>query len=150
MATKKNTNVAPAKASAKKAPQVKAATKKTAQKTVLKSTKAVVAKKPAPKKKAEHVVRIQPRTLCGPCMFESPQDKAFWVNNGPVVSTLEGLREALKTMSDEQFAYHTKRAGNDFARWVDEVLCHGHCAKKLMKAPTRDHAVRAIASCNCG
>lgn len=95
-------------------------------------------------------VHVPPRKVCAPCIFQASEDKAFWVNNGPIISTLDGLRDALRAMSDEQFEYHTKRAGNDFARWVDEVLCHGACAEKLARVKTRTGAVKAIASCNCG
>jgi outer membrane biosynthesis protein TonB len=121
--------------------------KKPTHKAVVKATapakKAAKATRPAkkPTKKAESV--------CAGYLLVATDDKAFWVNNGPVVSTLDGLREALATMTDEQFDYHTKRAGNDFAKWVDEVLCHGPCAGKLDKAKTRSSAVKAIATCAC-
>jgi hypothetical protein len=143
------------KASTKKAPEKKPskATKVTKNtKAVAKPTKITkktkVSKtvtKKAPTKKAGAAAA----GMCGACVMEAAQDKAFWVNNGPIVSTLDGLRDALRSMSDEQFDYHTKRAGNDFAKWVNEVLCHGACASKLGTAKTRTSAVRAIATCQC-
>ena len=48
----------------------------------------------------------------------APPEQVFFVHDGPVLSTLEDLSRALLDMSEEQFAYHTKRNGNDFARWV--------------------------------
>jgi hypothetical protein len=73
--------------------------------------------------------------------------EGFWVNNGPVCSTIPELRAAIASMSDEQFNYHTKRDGNDFARWVAEAMEHRQCAVKLEKAQTRAGALRALAIC---
>lgn len=78
---------------------------------------------------------------------ESLPEESFWVNNGPVCCSIAELREAIKEMSDEQYAYHTRRDGNDFARWLSESLGHHECAQKLSRAKTRAGAVRALASC---
>ncbi len=131
---------------ARKAP-AKIAAEQVLEKTVI--MKKVPAKKSPARKTSGAVVRVKRRSTCASCIAEASADKAFWVNNGPVVNTLDGLRDALSHMSDEQFEYHTKRAGNDFAKWVDEVLCHGSCATKLGSAKTRTGAIRAIATCTC-
>lgn len=82
------------------------------------------------------------------CRVAAPHE-TFWVNNGPICCDLTELRDALKTMTDEQFAYHTKRAGNDFAKWIEDVLCHGECAKRMARAKSRGGAVKAIDACTC-
>lgn len=74
-------------------------------------------------------------------------ERCFWVHNGPVVNSIAGLREALTHMSDEQFAYHTTRDGNDFARWIRDVLENQECADAVARARTRAGTKRALASC---
>ncbi len=90
------------------------------------------------------------RSCCpGECTV-APVDKYFWVNNGPVVGDLAALRAALEDMTDEQYAHHTTRAGNDFAKWISEVLGHKACADKVSRAKNRVTAIRAITTCACG
>jgi hypothetical protein len=74
-------------------------------------------------------------------------EKCFWVWNGPVLKDLGDLRDALREMSDEQFDYHTKRAGNDFARWVRDVLGDHDCAKKIENAASRLLALEIVGEC---
>lgn len=118
-------------------------------KTVAK--KAPVAVASAPKKKvAKKVVakKAPVKALCPTCKATSTQEQAFWVNNGPVVDSLKGLKQALKDMTEEQYFYHTSRAGNDFATWVRDCVGDTACAVRIAKAKTRDGTVTAIA-CTC-
>lgn len=78
----------------------------------------------------------------------SHPDETFWVNNGPVCQTITELKNAIAEMTDDQFEYHTKRNGNDFARWLEEAMCHDECARKITKARTRAAAIRALAICD--
>ncbi|MDR3559452.1 MAG: hypothetical protein P4L62_01325 [Candidatus Pacebacteria bacterium] len=66
--------------------------------------------------------------------MEATDDMCFWVNNGPVLKNLHDLANALETMSDEQYDYHTLRDGNDFARWTEGVLGDKDLAKKIARA----------------
>lgn len=116
-------------------------TKKTAPKVV---RKAVAKATKATKKPAAKAVK----KACG-CKKACTDNQAFWVNNGPIVHSLKDLVQALKTMSDEQYAYHTKRDGNDFARWVQDCLADKECAKKLIQARTRVGAARVLSGCTC-
>ena len=75
---------------------------------------------------------------------EAPPDQCFWVNFGPVVKNLQELRDALATMSDEQFAHHVGPGKNDFANWVDHVLGHTACAQALRRAKTKRGALKAV------
>ncbi len=85
----------------------------------------------------------------GKCLHhvQAGTDQCFWINNGPVVKDALELQEALKNISDEQFDFHTKRDGNDFAKWVEEVLQCKECAKALRSAKSRTGAIRAIHTC---
>lgn len=83
--------------------------------------------------------------VCAACFVEGEQ--CFWVNNGPVVKSVPELRQALKEMSDEQYAYHTKRNGNDFSKWAEDIIQCPECAASLRKGRTRKGAIRALDSC---
>jgi len=121
------------------------AKKATAKKENAKVTTKKVTKKVVKKATAKTVSEKQ----CA-CMKACAPTEAFWVNNGPVVKSLEDLVKALKEMSDEQYAYHTKRDGNDFARWVQDCLRDTVSATGLKKAQTRVGAVRILTkTCAC-
>lgn len=118
-------------------------------KTAVKKTTKRSAKKTPERRATKAKTSLHSKGACAGKCTTASSDKYFWVNNGPVCCDLAELRQALKSMTDEQFAYHTQRAGNDFARWIDEVLRHHTCAQKLTKARTRSGAARALATCKC-
>ncbi len=68
---------------------------------------------------------------------------AFWVHQGPILRSLWDLAKFLEIITEEQFAYHIKRAGNDFARWVSEIIQDKVCAGALARAKTRAAALAA-------
>lgn len=125
---------------AKKAPQPvkKAATRSTREKVVLKAASAQPTKKRAAHKRGESCA----------CKKVCKAEQAFWVNNGPVVHSVAELKEALRDITDEQFLYHTKRAGNDFACWLRDCLGDDVTATRVEKARGRSGALRAL-SCSC-
>lgn len=77
-------------------------------------------------------------------IIDASPECAFWMNNGPVVRNLVELKDALTSISDELYDYHTKRDGNNFSKWIDEVLKNAECAKRLLGAKTRQEAIRII------
>ena len=87
---------------------------------------------------------------CATCTKVCREEECFWVNNGPVLASIEGLRDALAHMTDDQFAYHTKRDGNDFARWIRDSLGDPETAVRIARARTRTGAIQALrAACKC-
>ena len=102
----------------------------------------------AKKASAELAVPVRPERTPAAAplhLVEAPSGKAFWVNFGPIVSNLRDLREALATgISDQQFTHHVTGSRNDFAAWVEDVLCDTVCATALRRAKTRAAAVRAV------
>ncbi len=92
-----------------------------------------------PKKKttATNIAKPRQRTSGESC---------FWVNNGPVVESIAGLKRTLAKMSDEQFVHHTG-SGNDFARWLHDVLHHSDCARRITRAKTAQGALRVLMVC---
>lgn len=72
----------------------------------------------------------------------------FWTYGGPVINNLRNLLEALeKDISDEQYKYHISRGENDFAIWIEEVLCDTECARALEKIKMRKTAITKVKSC---
>lgn len=83
------------------------------------------------------------------CRSECKPEEAFWVHHGPVVSSVAELMEALVDMSDEQYEYHTKRSGNDFAAWLRDCFGKEALASRIETAMTRTKAVQALRSPCC-
>lgn len=71
-------------------------------------------------------------------------ERCFWVNNGPVLSTLKDLARAFRTMTSAQYRHHTSSGRSDFAAWVEEVLGDGACAGELRSARTKTAAARIV------
>ncbi len=82
------------------------------------------------------------RTVCKP-------EEAFWIHHGPVVVSIAELMSALADMSDEQFAYHTERNGNDFSAWLRDCLDEKTLAARIEHASTRTHALQALKAPCC-
>ena len=109
--------------------------KKTAKKVVRKPTKKVPKTSNARSGKKKELVCAAP-------------EQCFWVWNGPILSNLFELQQALqKDISDIQFEYHCSDGECDFALWVNEVLCDSACASALAKAKNKKEAAKAVASC---
>ena len=71
-------------------------------------------------------------------------EKAFWVNNGPVLRGIAELASAARKLSAQQFIHHVNSGRNDFAKWVDEVVKDSELARKLRQAKTKDDFARAL------
>ena len=110
------------------------------------SPKKKVAKKPAAKKAVKKAAPKKSSKVCS-CHKTCRAEESFWVNYGPVVDSIAALRDAVRTMSDEQFAYHTQRGTNDFAAWVEYSLKNKKVAGLVAKAKTRKAAVQALSTC---
>lgn len=110
--------------------------KKVTPKTVVKKTVAKV----APKKSivaTKKVISKKPATATAKVLVYASNDNSFWVNDGQVLNSLIALQEALNKMQNEVFAYHVRKDKNDFADWVDFVLCDGKCSSDLRKTKTK-------------
>lgn len=71
-------------------------------------------------------------------------EMCFWVNNGPALSSMKDLRDALRAMNEEQFLYHTGMGRNDFSAWVLNALCDKKCADDLLKAKNKKTALSTV------
>lgn len=70
----------------------------------------------------------------------------FILNGGACLKNLKDLHTALDEMSQEQFDFHTKRDGSDFAKWVEGVFGEVELAKRIEKAKTKEDLAKIIAN----
>lgn len=90
-----------------------------------------------PNKRAPSVKpKLAKRVAADKIMIEAPSEQAFWVHDGPMLRNLRELKNFFEVITIEQFRYHTKRDGNDFARWVTEVLKDSSLGAILAKTKT--------------
>ncbi len=73
-----------------------------------------------------------------------PEENAFWCNDGRVLRDMKDLKEALATMSDQTFAYHSNEIKKDFANWVRDVIGDYELARDLERASNREQAARIV------
>jgi len=117
----------PAKKSVKKVAPKKSVKKAVPKKSVKKAPAKKVAKKSAAKKATAKKQTKKPLVLAS-------NDESFWVTNGAVLNSLIALRDALDEMEKDVYSYHVSKEHNDFANWVDVVLCDSKCATDLKQA----------------
>lgn len=101
-------------------------------------------KKLVDKKELKKVVK-KADTKMGKSLVLASNQKSFWVNDGRILNSLMALHAALDSMEKSHFEHHVGKDKNDFAQWVDSVLCDSACAVDLRKAKTPKSARVAIA-----
>ena len=69
-------------------------------------------------------------------------DKAFWVNNGPVLKNVIELATTAAKLTPQQFMHHVNNAKNDFAKWVGEVIRDSELAQQLKRVKTKEDLAR--------
>lgn len=118
-------------------------TKKTATTKKKASAKTAAPKKAADKKKAPTKKRTTKSTSKkSPIVAEGTL--RFWVSDGSVLSHMMDLLNAVQNMDSEVFEYHAQGDTNDFALWVEHVLCDTDCAQKLAKAKSQKQAEKVL------
>ena len=109
-----------------------------------KTIKKVVKKSKNTRSKPKKTIRRKTKKT----LVIAPSEKCFWVWNGPVLSNLWELQQALeKDISDIQFEYHCTNGKCDFALWVNDVLCDKACARALARAKTHKSVIAVVKKC---
>jgi hypothetical protein len=128
-------------------PTKKASKKTTKKKVAKKATTKKVAKKTAKKSTStskKTTKKASSNKSGKKALVYAPDHESFWVTNGQILNSLLALRDALAEMEKEVYRYHTDKVENDFANWVDAVLCDSACAKDLAKAKTPQSAKTVV------
>jgi len=74
-------------------------------------------------------------------------EQCFWCFDGQVLASFLDLKHALSRMSRETYMYHVTNDKNDFADWVESVLCDKKCADGLRKIKTQKSALSCVEKC---
>jgi hypothetical protein len=75
---------------------------------------------------------------------EAYGDQRFFVINGQIISRLNELSAALKSMDYDTYSYHVNNGKNDFSLWVSDVMLDKALATKLNKAKNKDDMAALI------
>ncbi|MCA9367408.1 hypothetical protein KC887_04065 [Candidatus Kaiserbacteria bacterium] len=70
--------------------------------------------------------------------------ESFWVSDGRILNSLLALHDTLNEIEKETFGNHVNSQKNDFADWVESVLCDADCAADLRKAKTAKGAKTVV------
>ena len=136
-------NKMPTKKASKKTTKKKVATKAPAKKASKKTAVKKSAKKTTKSTKTSTKQKVGKRADKKALVY-APDQESFWVTDGRILNSLLALRDALEEMEKEVYRYHTDKAENDFANWVDSVLLDSACAKDLLKAKTPKSAKTVV------
>lgn len=71
-------------------------------------------------------------------------EKAFWVNNGPILKNLNELAEELKRIDAKTFLHHVNEQKNDFSKWVKDVIGDNILAKQISKVKRKNAMARKV------
>lgn len=123
----------------KKVSRKKTSVKK-ATKRIVKSTKKRIVKKNIKKTTVKQRKTVLKKNIL---VAVSP-DKYFWIQYGPAVKDILGLKNALLDIKNEQFKHHVNSMKNDFAVWIEEVIEDERCAEKIKKAKTLKAMIKVL------
>ncbi len=73
-------------------------------------------------------------------------DQAFYVKDGPKVSSVKELAEALEnnSISDDSFSYHINNNNNDFLNWILDVYQNEKLVKSLRRVKAKPSFVKKL------
>ena len=72
------------------------------------------------------------------------EEYVFWCHDGRVIRNMKELEEALASMSDETFAFHSNTEKKDFSNWVRDIIGDENLANDLETALDRNQAVSIV------
>ncbi len=90
--------------------------------------------------------KVTGTTSTGSVLARVPEEHVFWCHDGRILRDLLELSEALTTMSDETFVYHSNAEKKDFSNWVRDVIGDAKLAGDLAKASSRSEAAKKVAT----
>ena len=79
-------------------------------------------------------------------LSQVPEEYVFRCQDGRVLRNMKELAEALTTMTDETFAYHSNIEKKDFSNWVRDIIGDEKLANDLGKATIRTQAAKQAAT----
>jgi hypothetical protein len=75
---------------------------------------------------------------------EIPPSKWFILKGGKKISSINELKETLKTIEDYVFYHHVNELKNDFSSWIRHVFEDAALADKMSLAKTKEELIRIL------
>lgn len=75
-----------------------------------------------------------------------PEEYVFRCYDGTVFCSMSDLGNALSSMSEETFAFHSNPTKHDFSNWVGDIIKDSKLSRDLYKAATRLQASKSVAA----
>ena len=73
-----------------------------------------------------------------------PEEYVFRCCDGRVLRDMKELGEALTSMTEETFAYHSNEEKKDFSNWVKDIIRDDKLARDLGKSASRAEAAKRV------
>jgi hypothetical protein len=77
-------------------------------------------------------------------LADVPENKYFWMNNGPVIKNIIELCSALKDIDETTFTHHVNKEKNDFSTWVRDAIGDKTLASNLTVSDSRKSMIREL------
>lgn len=77
-------------------------------------------------------------------MANVPEEYAFHCQDGRTLKNINELEDALNSMSDEIFSYHSNDGKSDFSNWVRDIIKDQKLSKDLLKSTKRKQALQSV------
>ena len=78
-------------------------------------------------------------------LADVPEQYLFKCKDGRILRNMRDLRDALLTMTNDTFTYHSNDVKCDFSDWVRNVIKDGRLARDLARSTTRPQAAKRTA-----
>jgi len=78
-------------------------------------------------------------------LADVPEKYEFRCRDGNILINIRDLRDALLTMTDEDFSYHSNSQKQGFSNWVKDVIKDDKLAADLAKSVSRRQAAKKAA-----
>jgi hypothetical protein len=88
-------------------------------------------------KKAKTAKRVADEQVVAKLLANVPAEYVFFCTDGQIFSNMAGLGDALNSMSDETFGYHSNCDKRDFSNWLKDIVGDEELARDLANAATR-------------
>lgn len=72
------------------------------------------------------------------------EDHSFWCCDQRILKNMRELADALATMTDGTYAYHSNGYKDDFSNWVNDVIGDAKLARDLAKSANRKQAAKRV------
>ena len=77
-------------------------------------------------------------------LADVPEEYVFRCCDGRVLRDMKELGEALTSMTEETFAYHSNEEKKDFSNWVKDIIRDDKLARDLGKSASRAEAAKRV------